>query len=145
MKYKKLSKIDLASFKDLLNVFIDVFEMKNFNMPNDIYLKRLLLKEDFLVFVVLDKDKIIGGLTAYLLQQCYNEKPLVYIYDLAIMTKYQRQGIGKKLIDSIVQYSKDNEFDELFVQAEVIDDYAVEFYKSTGGNPEIVVSFSYKM
>ena len=52
-------------------------------MPDEIYLQQLLEKEDFFVFVALLNNKVVGGLTSYIMQQYYSQSPLVYIYDLA--------------------------------------------------------------
>src|SRR6185295_15137544 len=98
IKVEKLNHSDIHKFTELIRVFEDVFEMKNFKMPGEIYLQRLLEREDFFVFVALVKDKVVGGLTSYIMQQYYSKSPLVYIFDLAVKTELQRQGIGKMLI-----------------------------------------------
>ncbi len=142
---KKLNATDLDQFVELIRIFEDVFEMKDFQMPNKNYLETLLSRDDFFVFVSLWEGKVVGGLTAYLLRQYYSEKPLVYIFDLAVKTHLQRKGIGKSLIQAINAYCKDQGMEEVFVQADVVDDYAIDFYKSTGGCPEDVVHFYYPL
>ncbi|TGK90002.1 GNAT family N-acetyltransferase [Leptospira bourretii] len=145
IEIKKLSSNELNQFIELIRVFEDVFEMKNFQMPKEDYLQSLLARDDFFVFVSIFKSQVIGGLTAYTLRQYYSEKPLVYIFDLAVLTKYQRQGIGKSLIEAINVYCKKMVAEEVFVQADLIDDYALDFYRSTGGLPEEVVHFTYPL
>jgi ribosomal protein S18 acetylase RimI-like enzyme len=145
IEVKKLSGQDLETFKKLILVFEDVFEMKNFQMPDDDYLQQLLAKDSFYVFVALSEGKVVGGLTAYVLQQYYSRLPLVYIYDLAVQTAFQRKGIGKQLMTSIINYCKENGVEEVFVQADEVDDYAVEFYSSTGGRGERVRHFYYPL
>ncbi len=105
--------------------------MKNFSIPEPKHLQRLLNKSDFFVFAALNENKVIGGLTAYVIEQYYSKKPLAYIFDLAVDTKYQRQGIGRKLIDETNKYFKAKGFEEVFVQADKVDDYAIDFYRST--------------
>lgn len=142
---KKLSSTDLEQFIELIRVFEDVFEMKQFQMPNPNYLQSLLERDDFFVFVSILDGKVVGGLTSYLLRQYYSERPLVYIYDLAVQTHLQRKGIGKSLITSINSYCKEKGMEEVFVQADLVDDYALDFYKSTGGRAEDVVHFYYPL
>ncbi|PJZ38422.1 AAC(3)-I family aminoglycoside 3-N-acetyltransferase [Leptospira levettii] len=142
---KKLSANELKEFIELILVFEDVFEMKEFQMPNQAYLQSLLERDDFFVFVSVIEGKVVAGLTAYLLRQYYSEKPLVYIYDLAVQTHLQRKGIGKSLIASINSYCKEKGMEEVFVQADLADDYALDFYKSTGGRAEDVVHFYYPL
>jgi len=142
---KKLDRHHLRQFKELLLVFEDVFEMKDYKMPGDNYLQQLLERENFFVFVALEKDRVVGGLTAYMWQQYYSESPLVYVYDLAVRTEYQRQGIGKMLMSGITEYSKTIGAEEVFVQADEEDDYAVAFYRATGAAAEKVIHFYYRL
>lgn len=48
LEIKKLSASDLDQFIELIRVFEDVFEMKNFQIPNSNYLQTLLERDDFL-------------------------------------------------------------------------------------------------
>ena len=142
---KKLDAVDLDKFKDLISLFENVFKMEDLRMPDDNYLSRLLDGKSFLVFVAMIDEKVVGGLTAYTLQQYYSELPLIYIYDLAVRTEFQRQGIGKLLISAITDYGKVTGVEEVFVQADEEDGYALDFYKSTGATPEKVVHFYYPL
>lgn len=140
---KELGAQDFPHFTALIRVFEDVFKMENFQMPDENYLQELLAKDSFFVFVALVEEKVVGGLTAYTLPQYYSQSPLVYIYDLAVQTQWQRQGIGKQLISGIIHYCKEIGAEEVFVQAEEEDVHAVEFYHSTGARAEKVVHFYY--
>src|SRR4051794_40816887 len=98
LEIKRLENKDLGRFIALIRVFEEVFEMEGFQLPSEKHLQQLLGKEGFLVFVALFKGEVVAGLTAYTLAQYYSERPLVYIYDLAVMSPHQRQGIGKRLM-----------------------------------------------
>lgn len=146
IELKILQPENIRDFIDLMIVFEDVFEMKNFNCPSEIYLQKLLSLETFYVITAKLNDQIIGGLTAYVLDQYYSEKPLAYIYDLAVLTNHQRKGVGRKLIAFANQFFKEKGFEEVFVQADEVDGYALDFYRQT--NPmeeEKVRHFYYKL
>ena len=146
IEIKKLDDSNIGEFVDLIRVFEDVFEMKEFSMPDNKHLQNTLKKKDFIVFVAIKENQIIGGLTAYTLDQYYSIKPLAYIYDLAVLTKYQRQGIGKMLITGITRYCAEQGYEEVFVQADKVDDYAIEFYRNTQITNEVeVVHFNYRL
>lgn len=136
---------EIAHFYALIRLFEDVFEMKDFVMPPADHLEKLLARDDFFVFVALLDDEVIGGLTSYTLRQYYSTSPLVYVFDLAVATAYQRKGIGKMLMTAIQKYCKDIDVEEVFVQADVADDYALDFYRSTGATGEDVVHFYYPL
>lgn len=137
---------NLADFKELISVFEVVFEMNDFQAPEDSHLQRVLNNENFLVFIARADEKIVGGLTVYVLDQYYSEKPLAYIYDLAVLTDCQRKGVGRKLIAFTNDYCRSSGFQEVFVQADKIDDYAIEFYRKTlPAIEEETVQFSYDL
>ncbi len=145
VQVRRLDQRDLDKFLALIGVFEEVFEMKGFKIPGEKYLQALLAKEDFFVFVALLEEKVVGGLTAYTLQQYYSERPLAYIYDLAVLSRYQRQGIGKLLMEGISTFCKGIGMEEVFVQADQVDQHAIEFYQATGGIAEQVVHFYYPL
>ncbi|GAB5527782.1 MAG: GNAT family N-acetyltransferase [Roseivirga sp.] len=143
---KKLEAHDLDTFKEVIRLFEQVFEMDNFRLPDNEHLQRLLHKEDFLVFTAQFEGKVVGALTAYVLEQYYAVRPLVYIYDLAVDSSVQRKGIGKKLIAAINHYCTQQGFEEVFVQADKDEDHAVNFYRSTRPTAEEeVVHFYYTL
>ncbi len=105
--------------------------MENSKIPSDNHLQSLLSKRDFLVLVAKSGGKVIGGLTVYILNQYYSSKPLAYMYDVGILTDYQRKGIGKKLISYFTNYCQENDFEEAYVEAQVEDINAIQFYNAT--------------
>jgi len=145
VQIKKLDSQDIGQFLELIRVFEDVFNMENFNMPDKDYLQTLLKEETFFAFVATIDNQVVGGLTSYTLRQYYSELPLVYIFDLAVKREYQRQGVGKLLISAITTYCRDLGVEEVFVQADEVDDYALEFYRSTGAISKDVVHFYYPL
>ena len=59
MKFEinNLGKREIGNFNELIWVFKDVFEMENFEKPDDEYLNQLLRKKSFFVFVAIIKKK----------------------------------------------------------------------------------------
>lgn len=143
IEIKKLSKNDLPLFIDLIHVFEEVFEMKNFVCPEKQHLQNVLEKEDFHAFVATQNNKVIGGLTVYTLHQYYSLKPLAYIYDLAVLELHQRKGIGQQLIENTRGYFSALGYEEVFVQADKVDEYALDFYRKTKPSMEEDVSHFY--
>ena len=146
IEIKLLCGTDVDAFLDLIDVFEDVFDMQPFPRPSVMHLGNLLRKKDFKVLVALDDGEVIGGLTMYVLEQYFSAKPLAYILDLAVTHELQRRGVGRKLVAEAVAYCRDNGFEEVFVQADKVDDYAIDFYRKTGPTAEEkVVHFYYRL
>lgn len=144
MKIIRLQSHDLPYLTELVNLFEEVFEIENFRMPDPDYLQKLLERPGFFVFVALNENKIIAGLTAHELPSCYFQSSEIYLYDLAVKNEFQRQGIGRKLLEALSAFCKQNNYPEFFVQADIEDQHALEFYRSTGGIAEEVIHYSYK-
>ena len=145
IEIKKLTHLDTDRLKQLLYLFEDVFEWPSFTMPSNKHLQRMLESPQHLVFTALLQGRIIGGLTAYVLEEFETENSLVYIYDLAVKTEYQRQGIGQQLIKGINVYCRQQGFAEVFVQSEEKDNYAVDFYRKTMDEEMKVIQFTYHL
>lgn len=141
----RLGFSDSDKFSELVDVYEEVFEMENFKKPPVNYLEKLLAYESVLIFAATDKDKVIGGLTAYVLPSPYFQSAEVYVYDLAVKTEYQRRGIGTKLMQAIKDYCGNLGMKEVFLQADYIDQHAVDFYTKIGGVREDVIHFSFAL
>lgn len=137
---------DTDKLNELISVFEVTFEMKRFGRPGAFHLSKLLHKESFFAVIAIADGKIIAGLTVYVLDQYYSEKPLAYIYDLAVMPEYQRVGVGKNLVAFTNKYCREKGFEEVFVQADKADINALDFYRSTKPTNELeVVHFNYRL
>lgn len=141
-----LQSKNIEEFKALIMVFEDVFEMKYFKLPNKDYLQTILDKDNFFAVIAKADNIVIGGLTIYILDQYYSSKPLAYLFDLAVIKEYQRKRVGTRLIEFTNNYCRQKGFEEVFVQADKVDKYAIDFYRSTKPTEEEqVVHFYYKL
>ena len=143
--YKTLSKEDLPLLKELILIFAEVFEMEKFELPNDEHLQNLLENDSIVFFVALHKNKVVGAVRTYILPSTYYASSEVYLYDVGVTPTFQRKGIGVKLIENIKEYSKNLGYQEIFVQADLEDTHAINFYKKTGGKAADVVHFTYQL
>ncbi len=141
----RLQHSDVPLFQDLLILLNEVFECDDQKQPSENYLKSLLDKEDFVAFVLLVDNKVMGGLTAYILAKYYTEGSELYIYDLAIDPEMQRQGLATQLLEEVKKYCKTQDIHSMFVDAQEEDLHALEFYRITGGKGEKVLLFNYDL
>jgi len=137
MDLKKLNSNEISDFRNLIEIFKEVFENAD-EVPNDQHLAKLLSNQDFVVFVVKIDNKVVGGLTLYVLQSYYNVKPMAYIYDVGIATNHQGRGLGKALIAKVSDFCNTSGFEDAFVQAEDSDTNAIDFYRKTNPTNEMM-------
>ncbi len=142
---QKLTATDVDKLSALIDVYEIVFEMNDFKKPERAYLQTLLNEKTLVFLVALQNKAVIGGLTAHLLPSTYFASSLVYIFDLAVQTQFQRKGIGRKLLNALQEYCTALGIPEVFVQADLEDQHALEFYRATGGTAESVIHFTYNL
>ncbi len=140
----KLQQHECALFQNLIELFNEVFEESS-KVASKNQLQKLLDKNDFHAFAAIEDDKIIGGITAYELDQYYEDESELYIYDMAVKTEFHNQGIGKALMKQLKDYAKENGIKSILVQAASDEEQAVQFYKSTLGTFENVSLFYLNM
>jgi len=143
IEIKRLGKKDVEQFKEMISLFNEVFEIKKHKSTKKTYLQKVLKESSFIAMAAIYNNEIVGGLTAYELPMYYAKYSEVLIYDMAVLSEYQRQGIGKKLIAALKKYCRKKGIQYIFVPANEEDAHALAFYTSTGGKPEKVVHFNY--
>ena len=132
-------------FVELVTIFADVFDMPTLEIPEEAYLKQLLSNPDFIVIVATVDEAVVGGATVYLLHKYYTTKKAAYIYDIGVTPNFQGKGIGKQLIQFIMDYCKQHNIDDAWVEAEADDAAAVNFYRKTPNSGEIhAIHFNYE-
>ena len=143
IEYLQLSINNMEELVKLIKLYENVFEMKPFQYPSHDYLKKILKNENTIFVVAKYEEEIIAGLTAHQLASTYFEANEVYVYDLAVHQNFQRKGIGTRLIEELKKISCGNGDKVIFLQADIKDEYAIDFYKKIGGVPEDVIHFSF--
>ncbi len=100
--------------------------------PSDAYVAALLAKPDYIVVAAFEGSKVVGGLTAYVLDKGEQERREIYIYDLAVAEDYRRQGIATALIETLRDIALSRGAYVIFVQADLEDAPAIALYNSLG-------------
>lgn len=142
---KKLGVQDLRIFQTLIFLLREVYEMENAETAIGSYLEDLLANPGFIVFVAMQNQEVVGGLTAHVLPMVYACRSEVYLYDIGVKAQFLRKGAGRKLISSLIAYCSQKGINEIFVDADERDRHAVDFYQATGGKALKVVNFTYSV
>ena len=137
---------DVYEFEKLLVAFGEIFE-EDIDYPSKEYLTKLLRSEQLLVITAKVGNEVVGGLTAYVLVSYQVEGASIYIYDLGVKESFRNNGIGKSLIKFLIDYSKQNNIQDIFVDTEQIDnEEAIAFYNKTGFDTKTkVLQYTYKI
>ena len=143
IEYLQLKGNNLEEIVKLIKLYENVFGMERFEYPSHDYLKKILKNQNIIFMAAKYEDEIIAGLTAHQLASVYSESNEVYVYDLAVHQDFQRKGIGTRLLEELKKIICNNGDKEIFLQADIGDADAIDFYKKNGGVPENVIHFSF--
>jgi aminoglycoside 3-N-acetyltransferase I len=131
---------DLA--RTLFVVMARVFE-EDYDELSDDYLNGLLERADFWALVAVVNGVTVGGLTAHTLPLTRNATSELFIYDLAVDAAYQRQGVGRGLVDELRAQAAALGIGTVFVPADNEDTHALAFYHAIGGTASPVTFFTF--
>ncbi len=137
----QLGSQDIARFRELMAVFADAFEDPHAYREapaSEAYLQRLLSKPTVIALVAQVDGAVVGGLVAYVLEKFERERSEIYIYDLAVAAAHRRHGIARDLILLLKRIGKDLGAYVIYVQADLVDDPAIQLYTSLGTREDVL-------
>lgn len=138
---RRLSSGDSDLARGLLAVFGEAFEDRQTYtqaQPDRQYLDKLLGSETIAVLVALQDADVVGGLVAYELEKLEQGRSEIYIYDLAVAEAHRRRGIATSLINEVKAIASRRGAHVVFVQADLGDDPAIEFYTKLGIREDVL-------
>jgi aminoglycoside 3-N-acetyltransferase I len=142
MQSIRLKTGDREVARALFSMMAEVFE-EECEVLSDAYIDRLLAREEFWAIAALDGDRVIGGITAHTLPMTRAETSELFIYDVAVRSDHQRQGVGRQLVGELRQLAAAAGIRELFVPADNDDVHALDFYRALGGSASPVTFFTF--
>ncbi len=108
---------------------------------SDGYVTGVLADESFWAIGAFEAGEAIGCITGHELAMTRHERTELFVYDLAVRVDRQRCGIGRQLVNALINSAADRGIDVVFVPADDDDEHALAFYASLGGRPAKVTMF----
>lgn len=127
--------------RELLHCFGEAFddpESYSSAQPDDRYLNELLSGEQFFALAAIVDDRVVGGLAGYELRKFEQSRSELYIYDLAVLEPYRRQGIASALIERAKAVARERGAWVLYVQADLGDEPAIALYSKLGSREDVL-------
>lgn len=103
----------------------------------DQHLQKLLSDRKFIALVADVGGEMAGALAAYELVKYEAERSEIYIYDLAVLEEYRRQGVAMALIEALKPIAEESGAWVIYVQADPPDAPAVALYDKLGNREEV--------
>ena len=136
----RLGSQDLALMQSANRLFADVFGEEGYRGPpaGPEHLENLLADDKFIALTANVDGELAGALAAYELVKFEAERSEIYIYDLAVIERYRRQGVATALIEEVKSIARDKGAWVIFVQADPPDAPAVALYEKLGTREEVL-------
>jgi len=137
----RLAQGDVPRLRSLNALFGEAFadrETYAAEPPSEAYLEALLAKEHVAVLVALARGEVVGGRVAYEFDKFERARREIYIYDLAVLEQYRRQGIATALIGHLRDMAAQRSAWVIFVQADHGDEPAVALYTKLGVREDVI-------
>ena len=99
---------------------------------------RLFADDKFIALAAYVDGEMAGAIAAYELVKFEAERSEIYIYDLAVIDRYRRQGVATALIAAVQEIGRDKGAWVVFVQADPPDEPAVALYDKLGTREEVL-------
>ena len=138
MIYRRLGPEDSQQARKLISLFDQVFAEPSRPMLPELDLLSRLSNDHIWVWVAMDQEQVLGGLVGYELPKFETQRSELYLYDLAVASAHQGQGIGRGLIDTLIAQVKSTDIWAVFVQADLGDEVPNALYQSYGYEQEKV-------
>jgi aminoglycoside 3-N-acetyltransferase I len=138
---RRLRQEDCFLLRQLNAVFAAAFDdpgAYQARPPSDRYIEGLLTQEHIIALVALLDGKVIGGLVAYQLPKFEQERSEIYVYDLAVLEDFRRQGIATALFDHLKTIAVGLGAYVIYVQADYGDDPAIALYTKLGAREDVL-------
>ena len=127
---RKANQQDFSTILSLINEFA-IFQKTPGKVT--ITLEQMIASKDlFQCFIAETENKEIAGFASfYFVYNSWSGKGL-YLDDLYVTDTFRKQGIGKQLLEAIIQLAKDEQCKKLRWQVSKWNANAIDFYKSMG-------------
>lgn len=127
---RKAIQQDFSTILSLINEFA-IFQKTPEKVT--ITLEQMMASKDlFQCFIAETESKQIAGFASfYFVYNSWSGKGL-YLDDLYVTDTFRKQGIGKQLLEAIIQLAKDEQCKKLRWQVSKWNANAIDFYKSMG-------------
>ena len=139
---ERLTGADIERARALFGAMARVFDTDPGPLSDD-YLTRLLMRGDFWALAASIGGLTVGGLTAHTLPLTRAEASEVFIYDIAVIPDYRRQGVGRQLVTALRAQAAAAGIPVVFVPADNEDTHALDFYRAIGGVAAAVTIFTF--
>ena len=96
------------------------------------YLHKRIVNNESIIFIGTENEKIIAFVQLYETFDSLNLSKKLVLYDLYVLEKYRKLGIGRKLMNKSKDFAKNNNFPRIELSTSIDNYSAQKLYESLG-------------
>lgn len=104
--------------------------------PTVDHTRRFLGNVNHYFYVAEVGGELAGFLLAYKMERCDGERAMMFLYEIEVLSRYRRQGIGRALVEAVKGECERQGFLKMFVITEESNEPAQRLYLASGGRLE---------
>ncbi|MCI4318247.1 MAG: GNAT family N-acetyltransferase [Thermoplasmata archaeon] len=104
--------------------------------PDPDAVRSYLADERNVFFLAEEKGRAVGFLRGTAFGQLKSTRNQMFLYEIEVESGHRRLGIGTELVQRLIAYCQEREFEEIFVFTDPSNVAAVSLYRSTGAVTE---------
>ena len=89
------------------------------------YIHERIINEESIIFIATDNKRVIAFVQLYETFDSLNLNKKIVLYDLYVLEKYRKLGIGRKLMNKSKEFAINNKFSRIELSTS-IDNYAAQ-------------------
>lgn len=129
MEVLKVERDDTKIIDFIIENLIDNSNEK----PSAVHLETLLTDDRTYLLAAIIDNKVVGYCLAYKFPSLYTTDYLAYLYDIEVLEKYRRKGVGRLLIETLLTHLKCDGVTELWLGTAINNVGGQALFSSTGG------------
>lgn len=137
MQEPKISEADAGDIPSLISLLHELFTLESdFTPDSDKQARALQLiignPERGRIFVLRAGSQVIGMVNALFTISTAEGGPVVLLEDVIIAQPYRGQGLGRKLVEHVLEWARRENFLRVTVLADSTNEAALNFYRQLG-------------
>lgn len=133
--------------KNDVDIAIEVSKVFKSTTPKEEKVQSFLSDSKNYLMIYKDDNKVVGFAYGFELQRFDGKNSMMYIHEIGVLPEYRRQGIGKAIINELIEICKEKDFMKMFLITMESNIPAVTLYERTGGkvNAKDYIVYDYEM
>jgi ribosomal protein S18 acetylase RimI-like enzyme len=107
----------------------------------NVFKEALSMPEHIMIFVSEVDDEVVGYANTWTDYSIWSRGKILTVDDLYIAAPYRRNGIGEKMMEYLIEFTKQNGYRRVQLHAELTNDRAHSLYRKLGFVEEDIMFF----